>query len=209
VSLRLVLIRHAATADMARAVFGGDGPLTEGARRRAGDLRAHLPKARSATRSPALCAAQTADVLGLAAVPVAALADWDLGAWTGRTLAEMEAEDPDGTCAWRTDPCSTPHGGESLRVLVDRVGGWLDQQDGEGTRAAVTHAAVIRAAVVHALGVPDAAFWSVDVAPTSVTELRRAHGRWLVARINWEPALFRDPRPRHASRRRRAKEVAS
>jgi broad specificity phosphatase PhoE len=199
VSLRVLLICHAATADTRRAVFGGDGPLLDGAARRLADLRAYLPKPRAVLRSDAQCAAETAQALGLEhAVPDAAIADWDFGAWRGRPLADVEAEQPGAVLAWRTNPAEAPHGGECLHDVMDRVRRWLDGLEGEGNRTVVTHPAVIRAAVVCGLAVPDAAFWTIDVAPSSVTELRRRGTRWRVARINWEPALFRDPRPRPA-----------
>jgi broad specificity phosphatase PhoE len=198
VSLRVLLICHAATADTRRAVFGGDGPLLDGAARRAADLAAHLPRARSVLRSGARCTAETAAALGLGAAAVvdAAVADWDFGAWRGRSLADVEADDPSAVVTWRSDPLRPPaHGGERLVDVLDRVRGWLEGLDGEGVRIVVTHPAVIRAAVVCGLEVPEEAFWTIDVAPTSVTELRRRGTRWRVARINWEPALYRDPRP--------------
>jgi broad specificity phosphatase PhoE len=198
VSLRVLLICHAATADTRRAVFGGDGPLLDGAARRVADLRPHLPRARAVLRSDAQCTAETAAALGLAqaAVPEAAVADWDFGTWRGRPLAEVEAQAPGAVRAWRSDPQGAPHGGECLQDVLGRVRGWLEGLEGEGTRTVITHPAVIRAAVVRGLSVPDEAFWTIDVAPISVTELRRRDTRWRVARINWEPALFRDPRPR-------------
>jgi broad specificity phosphatase PhoE len=199
VSLRVLLICHGATADTRRAVFGGDGPLLDGAPRRLADLRPHLPKARAVLRSDARCAAESAAALGLDdARADPAVADWDFGTWRGRPLAEVEAEEPAGVLAWRSDPRSAPHGGECLQDVLGRVRRWLDALEGEGTRTVVTHPAVIRAAVVCGLRVPDEAFWTIDVAPSSVTELRRRGTRWRVARINWEPALFRDPRPRAA-----------
>ncbi|HWI71117.1 MAG TPA: histidine phosphatase family protein [Baekduia sp.] len=199
-SLRVLLICHAATADTRRAVFGGDGPLLDGATRRVGDLAAHLPKARAVLRSSARCTGETAAALGLGdeAVVEPAVGDWDFGSWRGRSLSDLEASDPDAVVAWRSDPSGAPHGGETLVDVLTRVRGWLDALDGEGVRTVVTHPSVIRAAVVCGLEVPEEAFWTIDVAPTSVTELRRRGTRWRVARINWEPALFRDPRPRPA-----------
>jgi broad specificity phosphatase PhoE len=198
VSLRVLLICHAATADTRRAVFGGDGPLLDGAARRVGDLAAHLPRARSVLRSAARCTGETAQALGLgeAAIVEDAVRDWDFGSWRGRSLAEVEAADPAGVVAWRSDPFGVPpHGGERLVDVLERVRSWLEGLEGDGTRTVVTHPSVIRAAVVCGLEVPEEAFWTIDVAPTSVTELRRRGTRWRVARINWEPALFRDPRP--------------
>jgi broad specificity phosphatase PhoE len=43
---------------------------------------------------------------------------------------------------------------------------------------AITHPAVVRAAIVHALGAPPAAFWRIDVAPLSRTDLSGRDGRW-------------------------------
>jgi broad specificity phosphatase PhoE len=174
--------------------------VLDGAARRVGDLAAHLPKARAVLRSDARCARETAEALGLGegATVDAGVADWDFGAWRGLGLADVEARDPDALLAWRADPAAAPHGGESLTMVLDRVRGWLDGLDGEGVRIAITHPSIIRAAVVCGLEVPEEAFWTIDVAPTSVTELRRRGTRWRVARINWEPALYRDPRPRPA-----------
>ncbi|HEY6760173.1 MAG TPA: histidine phosphatase family protein [Baekduia sp.] len=196
-SLRVLFICHAATADTRRAVFGGDGPLLDGASRRVADLGAYLPAARSVLRSRARCCDETAAALGVgdAAVVSDAVGDWDFGAWRGRSLTEVDARDPDGVVAWRADPACAPHGGETLVDVLARVRGWLASLEGEGIRTVVTHPTVIRAAVVCGLEVPEEAFWTIDVAPISVTELRRRGTRWRVARINWEPALFRDPRP--------------
>lgn len=199
-SLRVLLICHAATAGTRGAVFGGDGPLLEGAARRVGDLRPHLPKARAVLHSGAQCTRETTAALGLAeeATTEPAVADWDFGLWRGRALAEVAESDPDAVLGWRSDPQGAPHGGEALTDVLARVRGWLEGLAGEGTRTVVTHASVIRAAVVCGLEVPEEAFWTIDIAPTSVTELRRRGSRWRVARINWEPALYRDPRPRQA-----------
>ncbi|MEJ8643356.1 histidine phosphatase family protein [Streptomyces sp. MS1.HAVA.3] len=47
-----------------------------------------------------------------------------------------------------------------------------------GTHRAVVEQAVVRAAVVHALDLPAAAFWRLDVRPESVTTLTGRAGRW-------------------------------
>jgi broad specificity phosphatase PhoE len=84
-----------------------------------------------------------------------------------------------------TDPDAAPHGGESLAQVLARVRGWLDAQAGlSGTAVAITHAGVVKAAVVAALDAPPSAFWRIDVAPLSVTELHAHDGRWTVTRVN-------------------------
>jgi broad specificity phosphatase PhoE len=111
-----------------------------------------------------------------------ALAECDFGAWAGRALAEIDAAD---AALWMTDVDARPHGGESLRAFAARVAGWLDDQAlRDGRAVAVTHGGVVKAAVVHALGAPLEAFWRIDAAPLSITELHAHDGRWTVARVN-------------------------
>ena len=114
-----------------------------------------------------------------------AIADCDFGAWSGRTLADVNDADPEAVRAWMLDPESAPHGGESLAVFCARIGRWLDgQATQDGRLAAVTHAEVVKAAIVHALGAPPAAFWRIDAAPLAVSELHAHDGRWTIARLN-------------------------
>ena len=91
-----------------------------------------------------------------------------------------------------TDPDSAPHGGESLRAFSARVGAWLDGQAGRaGTCVAITHGGVVKAAVVHALAAPIEAFWRVDCAPLSRTELHAHDGRWTLTSVNVPPRALR------------------
>ncbi|OKK18346.1 alpha-ribazole phosphatase [Streptomyces sp. CB00455] len=101
----------------------------------------------------------------------------DAGQWAGRTLDEVAAGDPAGVHAWMTDPGYAPPGGESVDTLVARVGAALAALP-PGTHRAVVEQAVVRAAVVHALELPAAAFWRLDVRPASVTTLTGRAGRW-------------------------------
>jgi broad specificity phosphatase PhoE len=80
---------------------------------------------------------------------------------------------------WLTDPGRAPHGGESVREFCGRIARWLtDVQDLDGRTVAVVEPEVLRAAVLHALGMPEAAFWRLDVAPLTATELSGRSGRW-------------------------------
>lgn len=79
--------------------------------------------------------------------------------------------------AWLSDPAYAPPGGESVDALVARVGAELAGL-AEGTHRVVVEQAVVRAAVVHALELPAAAFWRLDVRPESVTTLTGRAGRW-------------------------------
>jgi broad specificity phosphatase PhoE len=181
---RLLLIRHGSTDAVRRAAFPIDEPLDEAGRSAAAQLAGKLGRG-EALCSPALRARETAAAAALDATVDPLLAEGDLGAWAGRTLAEVHEADPDGVSAWLLDPHACPHGGETLAALLQRVGGWMDAQAARDGRAiAVTHAGVVKAAVVHALGAPPAAFWRVDVTPLALTELHAHDGRWTVACVN-------------------------
>ncbi|MEO3845117.1 histidine phosphatase family protein [Streptomyces sp. B22F1] len=201
-----MLVTAAVNAELRHAVFGADEPLDAAGRRaaeRAGahaaaSLRTHTP----AYAAPSVRCRQTADALGLAAEPEAELADWDVGRWRGRGLEELAAAEGEAVRAWLTDPAAAPHGGESLLQLRGRVGVWLDGLTGPAGTAgpettgdmhrtgsapapapthrvvAVAEPAAVRAAVVHALDLPSAAFWRLDVPPLTRTELTGRAGRW-------------------------------
>jgi broad specificity phosphatase PhoE len=134
--------------------------------------------------SPALRAVQTAQALGLDAAVEPLLADLNLGAWAGKTLAQVEAEDAEALALWMRDPACAPHGGESVAHLLKRVACWLDQLGEEGRVIAVTHSAVIRAATLIALDAPAKSFWRIDVAPLSLSRLFARNGRWTVRSLN-------------------------
>ncbi|MGV9777011.1 histidine phosphatase family protein [Streptosporangium sp. NPDC003464] len=173
---RLLLVCHASTQATVRAAFPGDESLDGRGLRQAAGLAGHFG------HGPAACAAelrctQTATALGLRIDPDPLLADCDHGRWSGRTLEEVEAAEPEALAAWLTDPGAAPHGGESVAGLLGRVAGWLSHR-APGRTVAITHPSFIRAAVVHALGAPAPAFWRVDVAPLARVALTGRGGRW-------------------------------
>lgn len=184
-STSLRLVAHAHTGALRRAVFGaGDDDLDEGGRQAALALVGHgrtgpLGTVDTCLTSPATAAVQTAYALGLRPTVEAALADCDYGGWAGRSLADVGAREPGALRQWWETPGATPHGGESLAALRDRVAGWLDDRLGPGRRiVAVTHPMVVRVAVVHALDLPMAALPRLDVVPLAVVRLSRYGPRW-------------------------------
>ena len=56
--------------------------------------------------SPALCARETAQALGLAAQASEALADMDYGRWRGLRLGEIGAAEQAALAAWSSDPAA-------------------------------------------------------------------------------------------------------
>jgi broad specificity phosphatase PhoE len=187
--MRLVLLSHAATAATRNAAFPGDEPLDAGGRSQAGALAGSMPRADQVRCAPSARCWQTAEATGLRAVPDAGLSGCDFGEWTGRTLDEVVAEDPDAVTEWLTDPSARPHGGESLCALLDRVGRWLDGRTRNGqppkaTLIAIADPTVIRAAVVHAIDALPRSIWRIDIAPLSQTVLSGEPGRWSLRSID-------------------------
>lgn len=183
---RLLLIRHASTSATRAAGFPADEPLDARGRAEAALLASALPAHSEAQSSPARRCRETAAAAGFADPSIVdALAECDFGAWAGRTLADVAAASPADVAAWMEDADARPHGGESLTAFAARVAGWLDgEASRDGRAVAFAHGGVVKAALVHALGAPLSAFWRIDVAPLSLTELHAHDGRWTVARVN-------------------------
>ncbi len=169
---RLTLIAHAATEAQRQAAFPLDEPALEREIVKIAALDWSAPRANRILSGPELRAQQTSHVLRLQAAISDQLRDCDYGAWSGRTMRDVQAEDPEGMVAWLTNPASAPHGGESVARLMTRVGVWLEQQCDVAHTIAVTHSAVIRGAIIYALRLPLVTFWRFDIAPLTLTDLR-------------------------------------
>jgi broad specificity phosphatase PhoE len=179
VTSRATLLAHASTPATAAAAFPAEDPLEPRGRAAAAAGRGLLPRADHVLRAPDRACHETCTALGLDADPDDRLRGWDLGPWAGHTLDEVAEARPADVHAWLTDPAAAPHGGESLDALLARVAGWLAAPP-PGRALVVCGPAVVRAAVVTVLGAPPAAFWRIDVAPLSATDLRSGPARWTV-----------------------------
>ena len=182
---RLALICHAPTKATRLAAFPVDEPAEPKALEKALDgaaLPARLRKPAQCWTSPGLGATQTAAALALNATIEPQLRDCDYGRWAGRTLADIERDEPQAMAQWLGDPAAAPHGGESIAALIERAGSWLASLDAHsGQLVAVTHQSVIRAVLVQALGAPPKAFWRIDVPPLAIVELKGSSSRWTLA----------------------------
>jgi broad specificity phosphatase PhoE len=185
---RLFLVRHAPTTATRSFAFPADEPIDARGRADAAVLGAAIPPRFGVLCSPARRCVQTAQAAGLDATALEpALVECDFGSWAGQTLEAVAAADPVAVSTWMTDPNARPHGGESHADFAARIGAWLDRQAAlDGRAVAITHGGVVKAAIVHALGAPPAAFWRIDAAPLSITELHAHDGRWTLTRSNCE-----------------------
>jgi broad specificity phosphatase PhoE len=176
---RLIFICHATTDAVRKAAFPYDEPLSARGRAEAAALAGGLPRADRCWTGPELRTRQTAEALGLNADIEPLLRDCDYGNWRGRTFDDVQAREPDAAAAWLGDPVATPHSGESLLTLMQRVATWLaGELPHHRLSILVTHATVIRAAIVHAMAATPQSFWRIDVTPLSCTRLSGNDGRW-------------------------------
>ncbi len=179
---RITFVTHAATREQKTGSFPLDERQDEGLDEPTIAKLAALgwiaPSAQHAWTSPEKRVQQTAIALNLNPSEAHELRECDYGAWSGRTLEDIHAEDPSGLSSWLTDMGASPHGGESFRELIARVGHWIEQQRETGHSIVVTHASVVRAAIVHTLGAPEESFRRIEVAPLTLTDLRLSGSHW-------------------------------
>jgi broad specificity phosphatase PhoE len=183
-TMRLNLLCSASTASVRSVAFAADEPLDSHGRESLSRLSGRIPSFDIVLHSPALCAMQTAEGLGLHAKVEPLLRDCDVGRWAGRSLAEVQAEAPEAVADWLQNPRAAPHGGESFHDVMMRVGGWMDGLLAtDGSVLAITHASVVRAAIAHALGAGPEALRHIDVAPLTRARLSGNGGRWTLAAL--------------------------
>ncbi|HEY4351928.1 MAG TPA: histidine phosphatase family protein [Paraburkholderia sp.] len=200
---RLWLISHASTAAQRSATFADANEPLDTRGLAEANAYANAQRARfafdgarevRALTSPAACARDTAQALGLSATVAASLADTDYGEWQRKRVADIVDEAPEALEAWLSDPAAAPPGGESFEAVIARVGAWLDalakDHPADLTVIAITHAAVLRAALIHVLRAPAAAFTQIEIAPLATIELRYSKRGW-----TWWPHVAANLQP--------------
>jgi probable phosphoglycerate mutase len=130
----LILVRHGETAANIEQVWHGsiDTPLTargqQQARRVAQRIQRDFPDAAAIYSSDLQRAHDTAgaihELLGAPHRAHPELREYDLGAWEGKTFAELHHE-LEFFQHIRNDPHFAPHGGESPSAVAARIGGAL------------------------------------------------------------------------------------
>ena len=151
--MRLILVRHGETVWNAERRLQGhaDAPLSErgiaqvqrSARFFADGYAPGLIVASDLSR-----ACHTAELLGFSGFATdRRLREMDLGEWTGRWIAEIEASEQGAYRDWRLGSYTPPRG-EGWEAFKDRVGEAVTDAIGrsEGDVVIVTHEGVVRAA---------------------------------------------------------------
>ncbi len=160
-------------------------------------LNAALPENALLLSSDLLRARETADALAgrrLRLPDAPALREMDFGRWDGLSAAEVMARDPSLSRAfWESPGDAAPPGGESWNALcarVDRLVDDLDRRHRGQEIIAVAHMGVILSQLRRALAdAPDPARAALghEIAPLSITRLRRDGEEWQAEAVNLRP----------------------
>lgn len=179
--MRLLLVRHGQSQwNAARRLQGqADIGLSELGKAQADALRpviAEIGHCR-AVSSDLSRVRDTAERIGaLAPRFTEELREIDVGAWSGRAIDEIRAEDEDAYQGWRAGT-SAPPGGELWAHFVDRVTGVIEAERREACQnlLIVCHGGVIRAILQRYVGLDPAQI--IPVAPASLSALRLGNGK--------------------------------
>jgi broad specificity phosphatase PhoE len=184
-SVLLTVICNASTEAVRKEEFPTDEPLDAQGHAKAAAFAAKIRRVDAAWTSPALRARRTTMALKVNATVDHQLRDIDFGNWSGRSLTEIAAADPDAVAAWTTNPAVAPHGGESIADVLHRIEPWLAAIcRAEGRIVAVTHPAITRAVIILALDANPLSFWRIDAGPLSSVRLRGSAGRWTLLSVS-------------------------
>lgn len=178
----LLLIRHATTDAVGHVLVGRQPGVALNARGREqatelGKRLATLPL-RAIVASPLERTVQTAEAIAAttgAPIRMAeSLLEFDLGVFTGSTLAELEPrEDWKRFNVFRSG--TRAPGGESMQEVQLRITSEMERLAREypdDVIALVSHGDVIRAALLFYLGVPLELFLRLEISPASVSSVR-------------------------------------
>lgn len=97
------------------------------------------------------------------------------GEWEGKTVAQINEDDPQQLPRFKADPFNArPQGAEPLQDFFDRVAAVIEsllEKHTEEHILVVGHAGVIRMALAHGLNIPLANAYRIDVPSASFTRL--------------------------------------
>ncbi len=113
-----------------------------------------------------------AEVLGKNVVEEPGFAEMEFGTWDGLTFGEVGERFPDQLAAWLGSLDQAPEGGESFRVVEERVLAGLQrvlEAHAGRTVVVVSHVTPIKTLVSHAVNAPLDSVFRMELTPASVT----------------------------------------
>lgn len=192
--MRLLLVRHGQSEWNASHRLQGqaDISLSDHGRHQADTLRPVIEGAKPcrAISSDLARVRETAERIGAENPRFSSrLREIDVGDWTGRSIEDIQASDPEGYLGWRAGT-QTPPGGETWDAFADRVCTVIvdEQENPCENLLVVCHGGVIRAILQRFLNLQPANI--IPVGPASLTAMRFANGSGKPARLelfNYRP----------------------
>lgn len=192
----ILLVRHGETEWNSLSRFQGqiDIPLNEEGLCQARRLSARFEGWRpSVIYSSPLSRARTTAELIAAGVPetpfvlLDGLAEMGFGSWEGRSIREVESQEPELFQRWMNSPfeCPPPEG-ESHSLLEERVRKALKDITGaEGERlVVVSHGGILRIILALLFDIPLSTVWRMRVTNCSVTGVHVRKDRYSLAFLN-------------------------
>lgn len=175
------LLRHGDTEATENGYYAGwmDIPLSERGRRRIIRVREVLSfdGFRKVFVSPLKRAIETARIVSSDS-PLEIckeIQERSFGVWEGKRWEEIELLFPEEIKKWRENPLLfTPPGGESFKVILERVVGFWGrlQEEPSGKYLVVTHGGVIRSLLVHLLGMDFSSTFRVLLDPGVLVKIK-------------------------------------
>jgi broad specificity phosphatase PhoE len=184
-SVRIDWLCHAPTRAMREAAFPTiDERPDEAGLRKAQALAGAFDRYDTVVSSPAAAARDTARAIGVDFTDQPLIRDIDHGRWSGKSMIELHATDPDRLAAWMADTSQATPDGEPLADVVARAGEWMDAQvRTSGRILAITHPTVIRAALSIVLQCPVESVFNIDIVPLTRTTISFS-GKWRLQALN-------------------------
>lgn len=193
--MRLVVVRHGATANNLAARFTGhqDIPLSPLGEEQAVALVSALNHERfdalvsSDLQRARATLAPLADALGQPVRLDQSLREIGVGVWEGQTGAAIRARYPGALERWETSTTYAPDGGESVSVFQDRIVGALNRYRrdfADGSVLWMTHGGVLGMLLCHMLGMDIERRWQFRRDNTAIFEFDVGSDYCIVMRAN-------------------------
>lgn len=116
------------------------------------------------------------------------LCEANYGAWEGRTMAELQALDPERAAAWLSEPTTVaPPGGETLEQVAERAASLLEElrnRPSDEQIVLVGHGGSVRALLCEVLHVPQGYSRRFRVGTASLSIVELSAGRAVLSLFN-------------------------
>lgn len=195
VPLRLLLIRHGATAwnDEKRVIGSTNLPLSDNGKHQAFQLSQRLrdEEIGRIISSNMQRAIETAHIIagecGLRVEIDSRIREADFGMWEGLTVGEIQEKYAESFQRWQSDPASSPPGGENPKGLKKRIDSFLSELKENHPGEIVTivsHGVALQTLITSLLEIPYKNDWYFYMYNGSLSEVEITSERAVLVYLN-------------------------